>query len=332
MGAGMGFNAYLIRTSDAPLFATGASQEDGRQVGHRDHQEPLHRSSRRMRAMGSAETATRDRTRSKASRRSTRGIIRYATLEEFKQNPDFAHEARASIGRSAQPDRQTLFPNWPYNKNAWGMAIDMNTCIGCNACIVSCYAENNIPVVGKQQVQHRPQSCSGSASTPTSKAISHAPQGALPADALPALRERALRAGLPGGRHGPLARRPEHDGLQPLRGHPLLLQQLPLQGAAVQLPALLRLRDGEPEVDAQSRRYGALPRRDGEVQLLRAAHQGSKIDADKENRAIRDGEIVTACQQACPTQAITFGNINDKNSRVAKLKNAASATTRCWPT
>ena len=99
---------------------------------------------------------------------------------------------------------------------------------------------------------------------------------ALPAHGLPALRERALRAGLPGGRHGAHAGRAEHDGLQPLRGHALLLEQLPLQGAALQLPALLRLRDREPEADAQPRRDGALARRDGEVQLLRAAHLGGQ--------------------------------------------------------
>jgi len=56
------------------------------------------------------------------------------------------------------------------------------------------------------------------------------------------------------------------------------------------------------------------------LQLLPAAHLAAKIEADKENRAIRDGEIVDACQQACPAQAISFGNINDKQSKVARLQ------------
>ena len=101
-------------------------------------------------ASAARATAT---TRSKPMRRSaTRGIIRYATLEEFKANPEFAQRGRRP---RARPTWDTsLFPNWTVQRdNAWGMSIDMNSCTGCNACIVSCYAENNIAVVGKQQVR-----------------------------------------------------------------------------------------------------------------------------------------------------------------------------------
>ena len=71
----------------------------------------------------------------------------------------------------------------------------------------------------------------------------------------------------------------------------------------------------EPQAAAQSRRHGAQPRRDGEVHLLRAAHQPGAIAAKLEDRQIRDGEVLTACQSACPTEAIVFGNMNDPSSR-----------------
>ena len=76
-----------------------------------------------------------------------RQILSTGTLEEYKKNPAFAHEGVETPKKS-----DTLYKEFAYPGYAWGMAIDLNKCNGCSACVVACQAENNIPVVGKDQV------------------------------------------------------------------------------------------------------------------------------------------------------------------------------------
>ncbi len=122
VGSGLGFNAYAIRTSDAPWFGEGLTI---RKTGGR---QPLASTQLHHSMEG-------------------RDLARSATLDEFRQNPNFAR------GEEPPPDK-SLYPQWPYTGHAWGMAIDLNACVGCNACVVACQSENNIPVVGKQEVMH----------------------------------------------------------------------------------------------------------------------------------------------------------------------------------
>ncbi len=127
---------------------------------------------------------------------SNRHIIRKATLQDFIKNPDFAHE-----GIESPAPEMTLYYNYQYTELKWGMTIDMNSCIGCKTCIVACQAENNIPVVGKEQTM-RGRQMQWLRVDVYYEGGTENPGGLLPAGSVPAVRERSLRSGLPGRRHG----------------------------------------------------------------------------------------------------------------------------------
>ncbi len=314
VGSGAGFNAYQVRTSDAPLFASGAKV---RNTGQRWELAitKSHYTDHRPKADGGDGSGTHSIEGNEAE---DRGIIRYATLEEFRSNPNFAHDGEVSEHDLGSKDT-SLFPNFTYDKNAWGMAIDLNSCVGCNACIVSCYAENNIAVVGKEQVKigrnmqwlridtyfegdlatpsahFQPMTCQHCENAPCEQvcpvgATVHTPEGLNTMVYNRCVGTRYCANNCP----------------YKVRRYNFLLF------SDYETESLKLMRN--PDVSVRSR--GVMEKCTYCLQRISAA----KIDADKENREIRDGDIVTACQQACPTHAIAFGNINDKNSKVAKLK------------
>jgi molybdopterin-containing oxidoreductase family iron-sulfur binding subunit len=313
VGSGAGFNAYLIRTSDAPFYTTGTlAKVDGTwglaitKSHFQDH---------RGATFGQQGTGNNSLEADEAL--GERGIIRYATLDQYKADPGFANEGEA---RAKTEMDTTMFPNWPYNEaNAWGMSIDMNSCTGCNACIVSCYAENNIAVVGKQQVRigrnmqwlridtyfegdlsaprahFQPMACQHCENAPCEQvcpvgATVHTPEGLNTMVYNRCVGTRYCSNNCP---------------YKVRRFNFLLFSDYETESFK-----LAR----NPDVSVRSR--GVMEKCSYCVQRISAA----KIEADKDNRLIADGEIVTACQQACPASAITFGNINDKGSRVAKLR------------
>ncbi|MDZ7360593.1 MAG: TAT-variant-translocated molybdopterin oxidoreductase [candidate division KSB1 bacterium] len=289
LGTGTGFNAYALRTSEAAWFGSNL------EINKTGQTYPL------------AATQTHH---SMENRR----LVRAGTLTEYEKHPEFVHEMEEEF-----PRELTLYPEHKYESYLWGMTIDLNSCIGCNACTIACQAENNISVVGKEQVRlsremhwiridryyegdlddpdtyHQPVTCMHCENAPCEPvcpvgATVHSDEG---------LNEMVYNRCI-GTRYC------SNNCPYKVRRFNFLLY------SDFETPSLKLQRN--PDVTVRSR--GVMEKCTYCVQRINEA----RITAKKEDRQIRDGEIVTACQQVCPTQAIAFGDMNDPNSQVSRLK------------
>jgi Fe-S-cluster-containing dehydrogenase component len=291
VGNGAGFNTYALRGSAAPWYGAASITKTGDTydlVGTQDH--------------WSIEG---------------RNIIRSATLEEFKATPTFVKE----MEHLKLDKRISLYADKEYKGDQWGMAIDMNACTGCSACIIACVAENNIPVVGKAQVKRNREMhwlridryFAGNLDTPDTyyqpmpcQQCENAPCEVVCPVSATVHSDEGLNDMIYNRCVG--TRYCSNNCPWKVRRFNFLLFQ------DFNTPQFKLQRN--PDVTVRSR--GIMEKCTYCVQRINAA----RIQAKREDRSIRDGEIVTACQAVCPTEAIVFGNINDPNSRVAKLKSS----------
>ncbi|MEO8842519.1 MAG: TAT-variant-translocated molybdopterin oxidoreductase [Kofleriaceae bacterium] len=268
-------------------------------------------------------------------------LIKEVTLAEMLAKPEWAAEEGAEFWddktdakkAGAPPPRHlSLFQEHEYSGHRWGMAIDLSTCTGCNACMVACQSENNIPVVGRQEVinnremswiridryftgspddprvVHEPVACQQCENAPCEQVC---PVGATQHSA-EGLNDMAYNRCI-GTRYC------ANNCPYKVRRFNFLDWNSEFREAREQVRRLIF----NPDVTVRMRgvmekcTYCVQRIQNGKIRVkaqIRAHQRDEKIDAP-----IPDGEIETACQLACPTEAIVFGDLSDRTSRVAKL-------------
>ncbi len=289
VGSSEQFNAFKLRTSDAPWFGSGLEL---------------------TKTGGNYPLATTQEHHAMEGR----APVRTATLAEYTAKPAVIHEQGHSFPRSL-----TLYPDHEYTGYKWGMAIDLSSCTGCSACMVACQAENNIPVIGKDQVLrsremhwirvdhyfagdpenpesfHQPVPCQQCENAPCETvcpvaATTHSSEGLNDMVYNRCVGTRYCSNNCP---------------YKVRRFNFLLYADWNTQSEWGQK---------NPDVTVRSR--GVMEKCTYCVQRINQA----RIDAKREDRQVRDGEIVPACGSACPSDAIVFGDLNDPNSQVNKWK------------
>ncbi|MEO6813332.1 MAG: TAT-variant-translocated molybdopterin oxidoreductase [Ginsengibacter sp.] len=269
-----------------------------------------------------------------------RPIVREATLKHFIADPGELNreeeEELNAYGESFSRDA-TLYPTYEKPGIKWGMSIDLNTCIGCSACTVACVAENNISTVGKYEVSRfhdmqwlridryftgstqnpdivfQPMLCQHCDNAPCENvcpvsATNHSSEGLNQM-----IYNRCIGTKYCANNCPYKVRRfnwADYNGADSFPDN----QRGIISDATMDLQDDLTRMVLNPDVTVRAR--GVMEKCSFCVQRL----QEGKLNAKKEDRPIKDGEIKTACMQACPTNAINFGNVNDKESKISKIR------------
>ena len=288
VGDGHGVDAYPLRRSDAPWFLPDVT---------------LEKTGRTYKLATTQHHFTME----------GRDIVRVTTLGAFAKNPKAAGEPTSERGNG------TLYDPFKYDGYRWAMTVDLGACIGCNACTIACQAENNIPTVGKSEVfrgreMHWIRVDRYYEGPPEAPRTHFMPVPCMQCERAPCEVVCPVEASV-------------HDS----------------QGINVQVyNRCVGTRFCSNNCPYKVRRFNFLQYSDWTTESLKGQRnpevtvrmrgvmekcnyclqriENGRIKADRENRRVRDGEVVTACQAVCPTRAITFGDLNDPASAVNAQK------------
>jgi molybdopterin-containing oxidoreductase family iron-sulfur binding subunit len=284
IGTGIGYDAYRLRSATQPWTVPGTVKPTGARAVLATTQE-------QHLMDGEVE-----------------GLVRTVTPEH-----------PSALRSEEELDRSSFYPEWPQAKPAWGMVIDLDRCIGCNACVVACQAENNIPVVGKKQVHegremHWLRVDRYYAGDPDEPETHFEPVPCMHCEQAPCEMGCPVHATV----HSPeglnLMVYNRCIGTRTCSSYcPYKVRRFNWFDYTTDAPSPTEAQRN-PDVTVRGR--GVMEKCTYCIQRIEAA----TVQADIENRQVREGEVMTACQQACPAQAISFGNLADPQSAVAKQR------------
>jgi len=302
IGSGIGFDTFTVRSSRAPGFDSGVT----------------------LTRLG--RTYSLSATQHHGSMEG-RPLIRESTLTELRgahaaESPSRASSKDGALGVfEKEPPHFSLWKEHAYDQgHQWGMTIDLNACIGCNACMVACQSENNVPVVGKIQVAKGREMhwlrvdryFSGEPSG--SPAMVFQPVPCMQCEDAPCEQVCPVAATVHDGQGLNVMVYNRCIGTRYCSNNcPYKVRRFNFFNYTKDTPDILKLAMN-PNVTVRAR--GVMEKCTYCTQRINRV----KIDARLAGRELRDGDVKTACQQACPASAIEFGDLRDRSSRVAKAK------------
>ncbi len=250
-----------------------------------------------------------------------RAIVRESTLDKYRKDPAAGNELRAYHKKH----EVTLYPETHYEGHHWALMVDLNACTGCSTCVIACQSENNVPVVGKDEVRRRrimhwlrvDRYYNGDPANPE---VVFQPLMCMHCDHAPCENVCPVAATT----HS-------KEGINQMAynrcvGTKYCINNCPYKVRRFNWFAYSQNKAFDYHMNSDFGRMVLNPdvtvRERGVVEkcsfCIQRIHE-AKATAKNERRQLRDGEVVTACAQSCPSNALVFGDLNDKSSKVAHL-------------